>query len=301
MRGRTATARRTPARARVPWRAARVRRSPTSAGSQRAPLSTCGPCCQPSATEIMPPSTSNTRPVTSRDVGAAEPHDERRDVRGIVDVEARFGRLHAVAEHFLGHARAGRRARSRWRSRRSGPSRPTSTSVSAAMPPLAAEYAPWPTLPINPAPDDVLMMRASTAAPAFDCAAPVLGRVPRRREVSLQVHADHRVPLLFARREQHAVADEARVVDEHVEAAERVDRGLHEPAAPLQSAMSSVFATASPPAATISSTTSCAGPGRRSPVPSRATPRSLTTTRAPFGCERRARAHARYPGPRRSR
>src|SRR5262249_19395770 len=44
--------------------------------------------------------------------------------------------------------------------------------------------------------------------------------------------------------------------------------------------MSSPFATASPPAATISSTTSRAGPAS-SPVPSRATPRSLTTTRAP--------------------
>src|SRR6478752_9617446 len=38
--------------------------TPTASGSHRAPRSMRGPCCQPSATEIMPPSTSNTRPVT---------------------------------------------------------------------------------------------------------------------------------------------------------------------------------------------------------------------------------------------
>jgi hypothetical protein len=40
---------------------------PSSPGSQRDPLSTSGPCCQPSAARMMPPSTSNTRPVTSAD------------------------------------------------------------------------------------------------------------------------------------------------------------------------------------------------------------------------------------------
>ena len=38
---------------------------PTALGSHRAPRSTLRSCCQPSAIEIMPPSTSNTRPVTS--------------------------------------------------------------------------------------------------------------------------------------------------------------------------------------------------------------------------------------------
>ncbi|SIJ73565.1 Uncharacterised protein [Mycobacteroides abscessus subsp. abscessus] len=49
--------------------------------------------------------------------------------------------------------------------------------------------------------------------------------------------------------------------------------------APLQSATSSPLVTASPPAAVISSTTSCAGLVPADP--SRPTPMSLTTTRAP--------------------
>ena len=79
----------------------------------------------------------------------------------------------------------------------------------------------------------MLTILASTGSPAFDCAAPPLGRVTRGREVALEVHADHRVPLLLARREDHAVAQEAGVVDEHVEAAERVDRGVHQAAGAL--------------------------------------------------------------------
>src|SRR5579862_1781241 len=52
-------------------------------------------------------------------------------------------------------------------------------------------------------------------------------------------------------------------------------------AAPAQSATSSVLATASPPASAIDAATSRAGPPS-APVPSRAPPRSLTTTRAPW-------------------
>src|ERR1700757_5077037 len=61
--------------------------------------------------------------------------------------------------------------------------------------------------------------------------------------------------------------------------------------------MSSVFATASPPAATISSATAWAGPDDE-PPPSLAPPRSLTTTLAP--CAAKARACARpmpFPAP----
>ncbi len=47
--------------------------SPTSAGSHRAPLSTDGPWCQPSATPILPPSTSNIAPVTSVDSRRPQP------------------------------------------------------------------------------------------------------------------------------------------------------------------------------------------------------------------------------------
>src|SRR3954454_5790914 len=55
----------------------------------------------------------------------------------------------------------------------------------------------------------------------------MFARVTRDGEVTLQMYADDRVPLLFAAREHHAIADEPGVVDEHVETAERVDRGLH--------------------------------------------------------------------------
>ena len=48
--------------------------------------------------------------------------------------------------------------------------------------------------------------------------------------MALEVHADHRVPLVLAGREHHAVAEEPGVVHEHVEAAEGVDRGVHEAA-----------------------------------------------------------------------
>jgi hypothetical protein len=39
--------------------------------------------------------------------------------------------------------------------------------VIAAMPALAAAYAVWPTLPMSPAPELVLIKRASTDSPAF--------------------------------------------------------------------------------------------------------------------------------------
>ena len=51
--------------------------------------------------------------------------------------------------------------------------------------------------------------------------------MPQRREVTLEVHPDDRVPLLLGGVHQHPVADEAGVVDQDVEAAEGVDRLLH--------------------------------------------------------------------------
>jgi hypothetical protein len=57
--------------------------------------------------------------------------------------------------------------------------------------------------------------------------------------------------------------------------------------APSQSVTSSWLATASPPAATISSTTWVAGEAS-APVPSGLPPRSLTTTLAPSAANRRA-------------
>ena len=61
--------------------------APTSIGSQRAPLSMTVPWRQPSATETLPASTSNTRPVTPGRVGRAEPRHERGHVVGRHGVE----------------------------------------------------------------------------------------------------------------------------------------------------------------------------------------------------------------------
>src|SRR4051794_36443598 len=67
--------------------------------------------------------------------------------------------------------------------------------------------------------------------------------------------------------------------------------------APSQSAMSSVLATASPPAARISSTTCWAGPADE-PSPSREVPMSLTTTFAPSAAKANACARPRpLPAP----
>src|SRR5436305_6815498 len=66
------------------------------------------------------------------------------------------------------------------------------------------------------------------------------------------------------------------------------------PAAPSQSETSSAFATASPPAARISSTTCCAG-AADVPSPSRDVPMSLTTTRAPSAANASACARPRPP------
>ena len=46
---------------------------------------------------------------------AAQPHDERRDVGGIVGVEPGFGHLHTLTENLFGHTRYGLTVRSRSR------------------------------------------------------------------------------------------------------------------------------------------------------------------------------------------
>ena len=70
-----------------------------------------------------------------------------------------------------------------------------------------------------------------TIRPATGCAGlgllpPVRGGVLRGRERALEVHRDHRVPLGLFHVGEHAVAQDAGVVDERVEPAERVDRAL---------------------------------------------------------------------------
>ena len=50
--------------------------------------------------------------------------------------------------------------------------------------------------------------------------------MPHGGEVPLEVYGDDGVELLLAGVGEHPVADDARVVDQDVESAERVDRGL---------------------------------------------------------------------------
>ena len=55
----------------------------------------------------------------------------------------------------------------------------------------------------------------------------------RGHEVTLQVHVDDRVPVLFAQVHEDAVAQDARVVHEHVERAEGIEGTLDETLAPF--------------------------------------------------------------------
>ncbi len=95
------------------------------------------------------------------------------------------------------------------------------------MPALAAEYVVWPIEPCIPAPEEVLITRATALATLLGLAAPPGAGVPQRREVALEVDPDDGVPLLLGGVHQHPVADEPGVVDQDVETAEGVDRLLH--------------------------------------------------------------------------
>ena len=125
--------------------------------------------------------------------------------------------------------------------------------------------------------DDPGVVRGTRLGPV----APVHGGVVRGRERALQVDADHRVPLVLGHREDHPVAQDPGVVDEHVEAAEQVDR-LAAPARRRRRTTTRRRRWPPPrrPAAVISSTTAWAGPASP-PLPSRAPPKSFTSTWAP--------------------
>ena len=56
--------------------------------------------------------------------------------------------------------------------------------------------------------------------------APVGGGEAGRHEVALQVHVDDQVPLVLGHRHEHAIAEDAGVVDEHVETTERGEGGV---------------------------------------------------------------------------
>ena len=72
------------------------------------------------------------------------------------------------------------------------------------------------------------MIDACTVSPRLHLLPPVRRREPSGHEVTLQVDVDDRVPLLLGHRHEHAVAQDAGVVHEHVEASEGVDGGAHQ-------------------------------------------------------------------------
>src|SRR6478609_4019029 len=254
---------------------------PISLGSHRAPLSSRGPCCQPSATERIPPSTSKTRPVTP-----ADSIDPSQTTSG-----ATFSGAITSNASSSGSAMVSANTASVMRVRAAGaiafavtpyrPSSADSTIVSAAMPALAALYAPWPTLPMRPAPDDVFTTRASTAIPDFCCsrqnapAARVGAKCPLRCTRITASHSSSDVlTTIRSRRNPALFTSTSRPPNASIAVCTRC-------CAPCQSATSSPLATASPPIARIASTTSPAGPVDP-PLPSSSAPRSLTTTFAPW-------------------
>ena len=126
----------------------------------------------------------------------------------------------------------------------------------------------------------VLMMRPATSSPALDCsrqwaaACRAGAKVPLRCTLMTASHSpsvmlasirSRRMPALLTTASRPPKASIAVSIMRF---------------APSQSATLSLLTTASPPAATISSTTWWAGE-TSSPVPSRAPPKSLTTTFAP--------------------
>ena len=111
--------------------------------------------------------------------------------------------------------------------------------------------------------------------------APVRGGEVQRDEVALEVDVDDRVPLGLGHVGDHAVAQDARVVDEHVQLAERVDRGLDQALAalPVGAAVGVRHRLAAHRLDLLDHLLRGTGVGaRRRP---RAPPRSLTTTLAP--------------------
>ena len=100
-------------------------------------------------------------------------------------------------------------------------------------------------------------------------------------ERAVQMHHDDVGPVRPAHAVEYLVAQDAGVVDQDVDAAEGVERGLARSCRRSAARRStSVEAMAWPPAFLISSTTCCAGPASP-PEPSSAAPTSLTRTLAP--------------------
>ena len=132
-------------------------------------------------------------------------------------------------------------------------------------------------------------MLRGLAAAGLGLLAPVRGGPAARGEVALEVHAHDVVPLRLGHVDEHAVAQDAGVVDEDVEVAERVDRRVDEPLGALP--VGDVVAVGDGLAAQrldLGSTTCRAAGLSSAPAPSFAPPRSLTTTLAPSAANSRA-------------
>src|SRR3954465_928023 len=147
---------------------------------------------------------------------------------------------------------------------------------------------------MRPAPDDVLMMRASTSSPALErsrqCAEACRSgqKWPRRCTRMTASHSSTDIPASIRSRRKPALLTSTSSRP-YVSMAVWMSA-----AAPSQSAMSSVLATAWPPASRIPSTTICAGASDE-PSPSRDVPMSLTTTRAPSAANASAWARPNPP------
>ena len=81
-----------------------------------------------------------------------------------------------------------------------------------------------------PETDVVLMSRASTGWPALLCSRQYRGRVVGGCEGAFEVDVDDGVPLALLHVDEHAIAQDPRVVDEHIEASIGVDRLADHPA-----------------------------------------------------------------------
>lgn len=111
---------------------------------------------------------------------------------------------------------------------------------------------------------------------------PVHGREVGGVEVALEVDPDHRVPLLLRHREDHPVAQDARVVDQDVELAEGAHGQLHELARLLEVGHVTQVSDRPPARGTDLRGDLLRRGGRGLPEPSRpGWPKSLTTTLAP--------------------
>ena len=160
--------RRRPAPAPAPWRAGRGRRARARPGPSARPCRPRARAASRRRRAMMPPSTSNIRPVTSVDSALPSQTTSGETFSGAIASKPSSWVGHHVGEHRLGHAGAGRR-RDRVggdavaaRARRLHQRERGDAGLGRAV-------VPWPTLPCRPAPELVLMMRASTGVAGLGC------------------------------------------------------------------------------------------------------------------------------------